>query len=65
MNSRPLIKILNLQHEHWDWLTNHEQQLMNHESQDVDLNLSMRSAFGDHGWADTPSNTLDELLTIH
>ena len=57
-------KILNLKHEHWDWLTDHEHQLMNHESQDVDLNLSMRSAFGDHGWADTPSNTLDELLTI-
>ncbi len=59
-----MIKILNLKHEHWDWLTDHEHQLMNHESQDVDLNLSMRSAFGDHGWADTPSNTLDELLTI-
>lgn len=53
-------KILNLKHEHWDWLTDHEYQLMNHESQDVDL----ESAFGDHGWADTPSNTLDELLTI-
>ena len=50
-----------LQHEHWDWLTNHEHQLMDHESQDVDL----EAAFGDHGWADTPSNTLDELLTIH
>ena len=57
-------KILNLKHDHWDWLTNHEHQLMDHESQDVDLNLSMRSAFGDHGWADTPSDTLDQLLTI-
>ena len=46
-------KILNLKHEHWDWLTNHE-------SQDVDL----ESAFGDHGWGDTPSDTLDELLSI-
>ena len=54
-------KILNFKHEHWDWLTNHEHQLMNHESQDVDL----EATFGDHGWADTPSNTLDELLTIH
>ena len=60
-----MIKILNLQHEHWDWLTNWESLTTDHESQDVDLNLSMRSAFGDHGWADTPSNTLDELLTIH
>jgi hypothetical protein len=54
-------KILNFKHEHWDWLTNWESMTTDHESQDVDL----ESAFGDHGWADTPSNTLDELLTIH
>ena len=53
-------KILNFKHEHWDWLTNHEHQLMDHESQDVDL----EAAFGDHGWGDTPSDTLDELLSI-
>jgi hypothetical protein len=34
---------LNLNNTHWDWLIDHEQRLMDHESLDVDLD----SAFDD------------------
>jgi hypothetical protein len=28
---------LNFESEHWDWLTNHESQIVEHDSHDVDL----------------------------
>ncbi len=41
--SNPYRITLNLNTAHWDWLTYHEQQLVDHESLDVDLD----SAFDD------------------
>lgn len=39
--SNPYNISLNLNIAHWDWLTNHEQQISDHESLDVDLDSTL------------------------
>jgi len=36
--------VLNLNTVHWDWLVDHENQLANHESSDVDIDTAFDDA---------------------
>lgn len=39
--SNPYNISLNLNRAHWDWLTDHEHQMADHESLDVDLDATL------------------------
>ena len=48
--------VLNLNTVHWDWLVDHEHQLTDHESSDVDID----TAFGDAEFASQLAKLLSE-----